>query len=454
MNEIIKKKLQDTTKIQPCDLKDLHFRNYNPRYPGIFDDENDMINEILTSDHNKLADSTYNLAKDISKKGLSTPDLPVVAKDEKKFLRIYDGNRRLAAIKGLHDPSLIKDESTRKKFLKLQESIEYDLTSVDCYIALDEEDAINILVRRHFGEQDGIGSKNFDSIEKKRFISKNKGTPDPQLVLYDYIDQYKIYPLTKNKFSIALFERIYTQLIEFLKLEVKGNELFTNSYPINSVDKALQQIFNKLEKHNTRTLNDKDDIKKFLNENKNLLPNQSDQIATPQILNSSVRKIVDKQSSKPKIKPIIKPIKQRQDRLYLIDFGLSIDNPRINNIYRELKSSIKVEDAPNACAVLMRVFIELSCDHYAKTKDVKDYTSKNNHSLVKKVDILINHMISADKLTTKQGDAIKRLSSIKTSIDSIAELNMLVHSDMINPIASELKTKLDNWAPFIKAIWS
>ena len=46
---------------------------------------------------------------------------------------------------------------------------------------------------------------------------------------------------------------------------------------------------------------------------------------------------------------------------------LAITHQRIKDIYRELQR-LKVEDFANAGAVLLRVFLELTVDHFLKAK--------------------------------------------------------------------------------------
>jgi hypothetical protein len=47
---------------------------------------------------------------------------------------------------------------------------------------------------------------------------------------------------------------------------------------------------------------------------------------------------------------------------------INIPRPRINDIYRELLK-LNVDDFPNACAVSLRVFVELGVDGYLSVRD-------------------------------------------------------------------------------------
>ena len=136
---------------------------------------------------------------------------------------------------------------------------------------------------------------------------------------------------------------------------------------------------------------------------------------------------------------------------------LTIPNERSNRILSELKQMSHVA-MPNACAVMMRVFLELSVDCYLEEfhllKNGAVSASKDSRDLKQKTNEVINQMIQ-QKIYLDQAKAkgIRTEVNNDKSVFSIDTMNAYVHNLSFNPIPETLMLSWDNMEPFIVAVW-
>ena len=122
----------------------------------------------------------YNLAVDILAHGLNPTDMPLVIKlptDDNKFI-VMEGNRRITTLKILLNPNLIdnKHQSLKKKFIKLvAENESKVIRSLECGICVNREEAYLWIERKHSNGLHGIGTQQWNSIQKQRFEETTKG---------------------------------------------------------------------------------------------------------------------------------------------------------------------------------------------------------------------------------------------------------------------------------------
>lgn len=134
----------------------------------------------------------------------------------------------------------------------------------------------------------------------------------------------------------------------------------------------------------------------------------------------------------------------------------TIGQSKINNIYRELRDDLLLDDSikavPNAVGVLFRVFIEVSLDYYAEKKH--GHIFKQNDGISTKISWVIAKMIEIgyDKKLFKD-ISIVGSSTKQQSYLSIEKFHQYVHSTTLEPSPSELKNKWDLLEPFFKILW-
>lgn len=172
-------------------IKVSNIANYyeNPRHP-IASDEFDTLKKLFDS---VGIPQMLNLASDIKAHGLLPCNRIVVVYSEflKKYI-VYEGNRRVAAIKLLLYPDTFTflDKATIDKVKKIVSGPGIDLsTSLNCYVT-DETEAFFIMERLHSGEDHGRGLKSWDAREKENFKVRQGNKQSLSNLIYLYVQKY------------------------------------------------------------------------------------------------------------------------------------------------------------------------------------------------------------------------------------------------------------------------
>ena len=123
----------------------------------------------------KVKDKVYELAKEISVKGVSPLDVPALIPhpiEKNKFI-VVEGNRRFAALKILKKPSLCKDARARAAYERLARATQIELPrSLECTVFDTLADAEYWIKARHGGENRGAGTVNWGPKEYSSFENR------------------------------------------------------------------------------------------------------------------------------------------------------------------------------------------------------------------------------------------------------------------------------------------
>ena len=171
------------------EIKVSELLNYyeNPRH-AIGRDEEDTLKKLFAAVGNQYM---LNLAEDIQKNGLLGNQQIVVvhSEDEQKYV-VYEGNRRIAAIKMLLDPESFDflDRATIERAKRIAQGGEIP-EAVNCYIT-DEQEAFLIMERVHSGEDKGRGTKQWTPREKEAFIVRQGNKKSLSYLVSFYIKRY------------------------------------------------------------------------------------------------------------------------------------------------------------------------------------------------------------------------------------------------------------------------
>lgn len=201
----------------------------NPRH-AIAMNERDTLKKLFEAVGNQYM---LNLAEDIKNNGLlGNQQLVVVYKDELKKYVVYEGNRRIAAIKLLANPSNFDflDKVTYDKAEKISKQMNDPIREVMCYVT-NEEEAFFVMERLHSGEDKGRGVKAWNSREKEAFrVRRNNKKTLAYLIDYyvkkncDNLDITAIIPFTT-------IQRIFAnrKVKTMIGLDVNDESTFTTS---------------------------------------------------------------------------------------------------------------------------------------------------------------------------------------------------------------------------------
>lgn len=175
-------------KIRRISINEIINYYENPRH-AIAMNEKDTLKKLYEAVGNQYM---LNLAEDIKNFGLlGNQQLVVVYKDEIKKYVVYEGNRRIAAIKLLMNLSYFDflDKATHDKAEKISKEMSNPIQEVLCYIT-DEEEAFFIMERLHSGEDKGRGVKAWSSREKDVFKVRRSDKKTLPYLIDFYVKKY------------------------------------------------------------------------------------------------------------------------------------------------------------------------------------------------------------------------------------------------------------------------
>ena len=145
------------------------------------------------------------------------------------------------------------------------------------------------------------------------------------------------------------------------------------------------------------------------------------------------------------------------DRKEVVPRGcqLNVTDNRISQIYKELRT-LKLVDARNAIAVLLRVFLELSVDHFLENNGgsltYKDGTRERFKKLDKKLAEVVDLLVSMGVRRTTFAMVIRSLS-VETSPMNIELFHLYVHDRFAAPSPERLTAAWDHAQPLFEKIW-
>ena len=445
-------------------ISQLNLDQGNPRYDAVATQEAALVQMVMSD-----PDGTYNLANDIVERGLSPSELPIIYQNETEQYIVKDGNRRISAINAvLHPRRLPRAESNLiRKFEALRLAAVRkdpelrDLRKIFCCVFTDEDEADHWIYLRHTGENDGVGTVKWDSLQKKRFVAHQTGDVPYDLVAYNLAEanaDEDLRRLMGQKFSITNLERLLDDPVfrKDMGFTVEVGELkFTK--PENEAIRNLLQVVKDIATKRKKVPDFFDNDKRavYADELRDLGFLQNvDELPTP-LLVPTVEQLETEDVPAPELPPRrIRPRRPSSERVQLIpaEFMISISNDRANEIYHELKN-INTNRFPNAVSMELRVFLEFSVNQYLVGKMVQGISPSSD--LVTKIKRIADHFDHEGTMTSRELTGIRALCNEDGSrpITLVTELNQYVHNADFNPIASSLKVSWMNLQKFIEKLW-
>lgn len=456
-------------------LSNLYLDLQNPRY-----EEQRSQYEALNTIAIEQKDKLLVLLRDIIANGLNPSDIPIVMPDKERVngYVVLEGNRRIAALKLFKKPNILTNSSLKQKYIKLNEKYKGNIVkNIECLVVESREEANLWIERKHEGEMNGAGTVRWDNVQKSRFLSNKTGKDSKAVQLIDFMkaatDGDSEFEEQLGNMSATNLERLIStpEVCSDLGLVYNHGE-FSSKYEWEEVLKGLKAIVRRLSKDdfNVSQIYHKDDRLRFMScIPPEELPDNSKRTNNTWILkdfkllsaNRRNKNAGDKDSSNANedgdsdSNNSERPTK----RWKFVPEGLklTIPNERSNRIFKELKQMSHV-NMPNACAVMMRVFLELSVDCYLEEfnllKNGAVSASKDPRDLKQKTNEVINQMNQQKTyLDPAKAKGIRTEINNDKSVFSIDTLNAYVHNLSFNPIPETLMLSWDNIEPFIVAMW-
>lgn len=415
------------------------------------DDEISAINFLLED----IPDRMKTLAQDIAEKGF-VYDPPLIRKETNGW-RVYDGNRRVACVKLMHNPSIANNQSMQKFFEKLAATYQGKIPlTANCRIENNLKIINDILERRHAGGDSGIGQMPWKPDEKENFLIRAGIPHKPRFgtELSRTLKEKGI--IGKNdRIKVSIFDRLLNSEANKNRVGItfKGNKLAfiaDEKRALEVIDRIMKDVAaGDINLNKTWSKTEKDAYFSHL-ENQGYLPliaNDAKKNAASQKIEITSDKGIYEQDKLQKEKQYVRP--------HLIPEGVrfSFDDAaktaRIKNVIIELQSDLFFSKHLNAIAVLFRVLIEMCVDHYIEAKEIK-VSTKNNRgpSLAEKFDACLNLMVDRGYIADKDRKVLVKFKQPEQFL-SADTFHSYIHHRLAHPMQSDLIAMWDQLQPFI-----
>ena len=432
----------------------------NPRLPETRASQDDAIRLMVKTQGNKV----FALAQHLANNGTNPASLLIVIPtvEDEKFYYVLDGNRRLTALRLLERPELVDgiiDGSASQKIKEL--SLKYKdnpINELECVVFSDREQADLWIQLIHRGESQGAGLVEWDGQVAARYDERKgigeRSAPAALLILdllkeNNTLSQKTRVKIEDGKFPITSLTRLINTPYVRKKIGLQIKKGIIESLDAKTI-RSLAQIIDDLGTE-YKTVSDIKRVDQRIDYIDKLFdPRDGDDVANPdgstnEPPSTSTLPAVSKKKSPKEEKP--------RTTLIPRDFLADVTQPRINKIFVELKK-IKVDEFPNAVAVMLRVLLELSLDHFLEVNMKWVEQKIDNSSLAQKLTAVANELEKNNIMSSKQLASIRKASGGQTLlVTSIKTLHGYVHNKYFSPIPSELKTAWDDIALFISNLW-
>lgn len=218
-------------------LNKLHLDPLNPRHDPI-EDEDEIIAQLCKDEQ------VLNLARDIVAKGSLSPldSTGVIEMDDNPgHYIVVEGNRRVCALKLLHDPEKAPDTETRIALETLSQRFEVP-SSFLVVVFADRLAARPWIGLRHLGAQDGAGTRSWDASQKSRY-AEAESPNQLALALLDRAEESGwIDAKQRGRLAITTLTRYLSSPLVRAALGLNNNRELQYTHEASEVDAALRQF--------------------------------------------------------------------------------------------------------------------------------------------------------------------------------------------------------------------
>lgn len=431
----------------------------NPRIT-LASDQRDAMQKILIEQGAKL----INLAESIAENGLNPMDRFLIVRSPRagKFI-VLEGNRRLLALKLLKGAVLVNDleisVAYRKRLLTAGKLFKAaSVEPLDCFEVADRAEGVDWIVRRHTGENSGRGIVSWSGLAGARFRGRDPGLQALDFVLEhgDLADELK--EQIAAKFPISTLERVLATptVRHAIGFDIRNNKLETE-LPAAEALKPLKRLVVDLATNaiNVSHVKTKRQQEEYVSKLKTAdRPDLTKRTGTASSIDSLTQRDFTPAPGTATKKARLARSGPRRTVIPK-NCRLNVSNNKILEIYSELRR-LQLSKYPHAIAVLLRVFLETSVDHYLKSVNIPlNYLTpggSKDKSLRKKVEESIDDMVTKGAPKKDFLGATKGLSDVNHPF-SPDILHAYIHSGFYTPTERDLTAAWDNGQPLFERIW-
>lgn len=465
------------TKDNTIELSKLKLDPQNPRHEEMASQQEIM--EWMATGKGNIGAKVFELAKDICEYGVNDADRLIVVADTAepgRYLTL-EGNRRITALRFLHNPSSAPG-NWPAKYSNLARSAKQPIPdSVKCVIHTDRDLAYHFVELKHLGQSAGAGTVDWGPLEKTRHQIRRTGKAryTRSLALLEHIKISSLYDddvkEACDQIDVSTLDRIISdsEMRDFLG--ITDGEDGRLSYVIAPEEsaKAISKMileFGKKAKKVGDVINREKREEYRQGFSKKEKPDHSKRLKEP--LDFGDESVISPEPKRKK--PGKKTRRQYQnprDRKYLPFSGevLAIDPRRFARaryIFEELKS-LQIDNAPgrsqstfeNAVSVLFRSFLEMSVTAYLERNKLtcKNPQGWRDVNLQEKIKTVSEELKKEGKLDKKQCGVINRQLGQMNGPAHPNQLNNWVHNYHEKVNVASLKDVWEVYSPFLHAVW-
>lgn len=457
-------------------VKDVPIQNllldmHNPRIRSGAD-QADCIARILRKPKLLIA-----LASDIASEGLSTAPI-LVEPTERRRYRVWDGNRRVTALKLLNDPTLCHITALRHQIEGIRSRAVINIpSSVDVYASTDTDALLAEVLKRHAGQRDGAGQVNWSAFLRTIFlIGHGHSAADKRAgQLFLWAEEHGVE--VDDDFPITSITRFLSKAnLKALGFDVTDD----NVSPLIDLDKAIavtQHLAADFAPGGGKSVDDvfensqqaayiahvRAAVGLATNHGGNASTNSSDgdeenegrgRKAKGSSGKTNGGKDSKERGANGKGKEEGKgPAKPSWERKYLFSkTGAPGFNPSVTkaaNIVAELRR-LEPAKTPIAVAALFRMLLEFSTNHYMRTHRGVKRENKTHLQIA----AVAEHMAEKGMLNAAELKVVLRRTRENEGLMNYETLGAYMHSDKAHPHAQGLNTLWDEVDAYVKACWA
>lgn len=384
---------------------------------------------------------------------------------------VVDGNRRLAALKVLHEPNLLQgvaiSESVRSRLAKVTQG--FDRKSIDtlsCVLFDDRSTADDWIMRRHGRGMEGEARIAWGSLEIQRFqkdqtvldvidfVGKNSTFSDDRWAQIKASVESK--PSVLKRFVDS---RALKKLLGLSVSENGGERLPLFSTEPDAALRVLSQIFEDIADGDidTRTINKADDIQSYVDE----LPEELKKGAIGPARKFRDTIIKDDQprprlAKKASSSTPVKKSKVKPPRPSLAPSKHPFKQPDSSKGQRLLyeASKIKLKEMPLSSAFILRAVLEHTIEVYMVANNMPFVDPKgNNYDLKHRAEHVIQHIVDNKRAKPEDLRGAKRTLTVTTDQSSIQALNDYHHNKFHIPSGDALRAAWDSSEALFIAVY-
>ena len=429
----------------------------NPRLPQTQRSQREALETMTEEQGSKL----LALAGHIVENGINPADRVSVTPDGNGGYVVLDGNRRLTALKALETPDIVVDKlkpAAAKKLKELAERFkENPIREVACTIFPDPGDADKWVELTHDGESGGAGPVKWSAQQKARYRSR-KGAKTYHLQVLDQVaangglSADTTAKVESGSYPVSTLQRLLGTPYVREKLGISfDNGVVRTSLSSEEAMRGLGRVVDDIGSGQitVRDLMSQSQRIDYVNGLGDALPDPDQSLDAPRPLGDPGP--VPEPTPKPKPTPSKdRPHSSARKHLIPRDFTVRIEAARINDIYIELKRRIEVREAPNAAAVLLRVFLELSLDDYIDRNSLRP---NRRRGLPGKVEAVADYMQQNRVLHPNDLQPIRRAAKNRDASHSVRTLHGFVHNRRFSPAPGDLTAIWDTLQLFFEKLW-